>query len=349
MKSPRRAGMILVTTLWLLVGLILIGNYLAMGLEEVQDMALRRQDETRARIAIHDTTATLVYLLATHRMTRAGLDVPPAGDDDYQIARDLGLVDEYGNLNPRPLGTELQLHDRVYLGLDGTEFAIQDENGLLQLSWVQPQSFQRMLRALGIPEAHWDRLRDRLYDYMDPDDFHRVNGAEAKHYREAGLPPPANRSLLTPGEVAKILGWRDFPEIPKNPAWRTQISVFTSGNPYFGTASPETMQWITGVAPAVAESIAQGFSQYDYQGLSSLYRLLLELGTSPENFTAFPSARQRVTVWHSDLGGVAQVHLHLTPLLGRPWEAEYVLPTPRFDRYQQPPTRLEIPLLASGD
>src|SRR5690606_27519206 len=120
--------------------------------------------------------------------------------------------DEMGSLLRDPIGGELAVDDSIYLGLGDTRFAIQDESGLFPLILPDDWHLDAFLASQGVKRELIPKLRDSLLDYIDTDDLRRLNGAEAREYRQARLPEPLNRRLLLPVELDRLLGWNELPE-----------------------------------------------------------------------------------------------------------------------------------------
>ncbi len=75
------------------------------------------------------------------------------------------------------------------------------DQGLLNVGWKT--RFERLAAAMELPRE----LPDCLVDYMDADDNTFPNGAEADEYALLSPPRrPANRPLLTTGELARVKG-----------------------------------------------------------------------------------------------------------------------------------------------
>jgi general secretion pathway protein K len=83
-----------------------------------------------------------------------------------------------------------------------------DESAKIDLNTASELLLKGLLEHVGgtEPEAT-ARLVDAIFDWRDPDDFKRPNGAEEADYRAAGLKQkPANVSFETVTELARVLG-----------------------------------------------------------------------------------------------------------------------------------------------
>jgi len=121
------------------------------------------------------------------------------------------------------LNKEILLYEgEKYLGvskipLNGTEvffnatipvtISLQDTNGLLSLSTLNTQVFDRLLKYAQVPEERRRVIIDSLLDWIDPDDLTRLNGAEKDYYEKEGKPyGPRNYQIQYPEELTLIRG-----------------------------------------------------------------------------------------------------------------------------------------------
>ena len=63
-----------------------------------------------------------------------------------------------------------------------------DEAGKINLNRTDENTFRRIFTNLGIEEPQISILTDSILDWIDPDDLHRINGAENDYYQS--LSPP---------------------------------------------------------------------------------------------------------------------------------------------------------------
>jgi general secretion pathway protein K len=63
-----------------------------------------------------------------------------------------------------------------------------DEAGKININRVDEQTLRRIFTNLGVEDPRRSVLVDSIMDWRDPDDLHRVNGAEDEYYRS--LTPP---------------------------------------------------------------------------------------------------------------------------------------------------------------
>ncbi len=341
----RQRGFILAATLWLLAILTLAAGFFSLWTQRAVDLAVENREDIQARIEMHDSFSGLLYLLASQRMTLAGLTLP----DDPRIVPEISMQEITMNLlegnHVLPVGGELPLDNRAVPGYGGARFALQDEGGLINPNHASEMLLERLLGLLGVPGEERSPLVAKLQDYIDLDDLHRINGAEAYQYRRAGLPPPTNRYLRAPGEARRVLGWAEQTGLWQNSRWREFTTVATGGIPNINTAPALVLQTLPGVDAPTAERIIQA---REIQPLSSIAMLEAVTGQpvllDPLGLRFMATDYLRVTLWHRDSGEMRQYHLRLTAFAdqARPWKILYYLSHPLTDDYRNAP--LHAPL-----
>jgi hypothetical protein len=210
-------GFILAATVWVLAAVTLGAGFFCLWADRAVESARLGQEDLQHQRDMISTRSILLYLLGTQSVNYGGLTTVPQQEEKRN-----SMV---GTISPLT-GTELALTGRVYQGFGSACFSMQDEGGLLGLNVVQPEKLGRLLGVLGVPAADRRPLIDKLLDYTDSNELHRLNGAEAQQYRELGLPPPANRPLLTSWEARNVLDWGTYEQLwEKNPLPRLTTVV----------------------------------------------------------------------------------------------------------------------------
>jgi len=117
----------------------------------------------------------------------------------------LGLSSNYTSTN----ATQNALNATI-LGAKTTiplSISLQDTNGLISLTTLNTQVFDRLLKYAGVPEERRRVIIDSLLDWIDPDDLTRLNGAEKDYYEKEGKPyGPRNYQIQYPEELMLIRG-----------------------------------------------------------------------------------------------------------------------------------------------
>lgn len=324
----RQQGFILAVTLWILAGITIAVAFMTLwAVEQVRDAQVARgQFEDEA--SLHETRDTLLYLIATREKTLAGQPTRALGEDELAVRR----LDEFGGLSHDPVGGELRLDGSVYQGLGSSVFSLQDEAGLFSMVWPASAEMNRFLDIYGVQPERWPRLRDTFLDYVDVDDLSRVNGAEVREYQQGGRPPPPNRRLLVPGELALVSGWGNLPPDKLAP----MIEHIT---PYYmGGINPNTMPaaLLPLRIPGCPETCRRLVEQRRLRPFTSTADLQARLaiqvsGDDALDYRYLADDTLRITLWRRT-GAAWRLHVRLTPLADQqgPWSilAAYPLARP---------------------
>lgn len=110
------------------------------------------------------------------------------------------VSDEISNLKTLPLdGQRISLSDDVYV-------QAQDSNGMLSLVNMNTTSLERLIKKVGGLD-NTSGIIDCYLDWIDEDNFARINGAEESYYRGQGLPySPRNFAFQFKDEFEWING-----------------------------------------------------------------------------------------------------------------------------------------------
>lgn len=165
MRSAER-GVILVALLWILVALSVIGlTFAREGFVEVA-AARNARDLTRAYYAARAGIAAAVFRLYQKRF------VPPVRGVELETVAD--PLDQ-----GKVVGTA---------GEGAYEVEVQDESGKINVNMAGEEQLRSLMEALGIPKPDADVIVDSILDWRDPDNLHRLSGAEDDYYQT--LDPP---------------------------------------------------------------------------------------------------------------------------------------------------------------
>ncbi len=96
----------------------------------------------------------------------------------------------------------------VALGAGEFTYRLSDEESRVNINGAAPDRVDRLLTAVGLDKQVRDVISDSLQDWKDPDDLHRVNGAESEDYY-LKLPVPyraRNGVLQDEAELLQIRG-----------------------------------------------------------------------------------------------------------------------------------------------
>ena len=96
----------------------------------------------------------------------------------------------------------------VELGAGRFSYRLTDEEARINLNTAPPARIDLLLQAFGLDKMERDLIGDSLQDWRDPNEEHRLNGAESEdHYLELAVPYRSkNGNLDSVAELAQIRG-----------------------------------------------------------------------------------------------------------------------------------------------
>lgn len=132
--------------------------------------------------------------------------------------------------------------EKVEFGGGQYSYRISDEEARINLNTSAPDRIDRLLRELGLDKSVRDTIGDSLQDWRDPNDLHRLNGAESDDYY-LKLPVPYRAKNANLDAVRELLQIRGVtPEIyngaPDHPGLAEAVTVKTAGQININTATP---------------------------------------------------------------------------------------------------------------
>ncbi len=315
-RPGRRAGgFILVATLWILAALAVVAAYVANVVEGDVERAIAARQALEDELDRRSTEATLLYLLATTRMSHRGaiLESPqrftPPGENP-----------------PRARGAgELTLGGEPYAGLGRTRFALQEENGLASVNLPGEPQFAAVLRHAGVPRDDLRWIVPRIRDYADLDDSLSLNGAERIDYARLNRPPPANWLLASPVELKRVLGLHGAISESHWRRIRPLLTARVAGRYNFNTMRPEVMASLLDVEEG---ALARLLAEREERPITSLDQVAALTGQRPDIDPDFvnvrPSIALRISLWSQGAREREIIGLTLTPQSDTaPWRKEY--------------------------
>lgn len=318
-------GFILLATLWFLATLTVAASFFALWVQRTLETAQYLREDVQGELDMSNTQAILLYLLTTQRFTIGGLTVPLSPEDKGSSEKEFpeklkkSAILAYAEDSAK--GTEIMFNDQPYFGQGQAYFALQDLGGLINLNTVSEIVLNRLLGILGVEPHLRAPLMAKLYDYIDPDDLHRINGAESYHYKQRHLPPPSNRLLTNPLECKRVMEWAQQTSLWKDNALAQLTMTMIPIYPNFNTAPAQVLQAAYDLTPEGTKRIIElrkTMPFYNVDTLSQVAGQILDIDPVFEaNFYAVPFLR--MTLWHRGGHRMRQIHLKLTPQGNKPW------------------------------
>ncbi len=339
-RTKQNSGFILVTTIWFLLIILLAASTFALWTNRSMNVIIEQSDATKALIDIHSTKATLLYLMATKPMNTAGLVTRSAKSGDTKVFADMDAVRE------AITGEEIFVDGRPYRGLGLARFSLKDEAGFININSRNTNLLKRLLEKEGVPERSSDALIDKILDYTDYDDLHRLQGAEAYHYEQKNMLPPSNKPLNSELELYNVMDWKDV--LDKSPNIINNLSVNSYALINFNAASSTIIGLLNeNLQQEDVELILTERNKLPFENLMEasqrtglpLTQLFESIGT--------PSARAlRLSFWYDSAKIQQQMTIKLTPSSaeGIPWKntSSRDRPIPA-EKFELPLTRI-LPL-----
>lgn len=317
-------GFVLVTTLWALAALALLGAYTNHVVTADVEFAIEDKRVFEAELERRNTEATVTYLLATGRMNHHALILEET--QRFSDPRRDRPLSRFGSLG------ELRVTGAAYAGLGGARFSLQDEGGLIPVNTPKFPPLASFLGRVGIPEGGVAQVIARIEDYIDSDDSLSLNGAERHEYRLRGKEPPLNWLMSSPLELMEVLGIEEL----VSPALWSRLRPLLTMRPVssynFNTMHPEVLaalldldtQGLRGVLEERRKGPLSRLTQVAMLSGKHLEIDAMDVAVVPSNFL-------RLAVWHDILGPRTVVGIELTPLgKSAPWRRDY--------RYSEPAT-----------
>ena len=184
------------------------------------------------------------------------------------VAADSGYVtfDEHGLLTfytPDRLPLAHLPREKVDFAGGQYSYRITDEEARINLNTSPPDRVDRLLQScLGLDKSVRDVIGDSLQDWRDPDEAHRLNGAESEDfYLKLPLPYRAhNAPLVSTTELLQIHGVLETPAIfwgtEERPGLVDVVTVKTGRQININTATPCSLQAL-GLSPAEISQVIQ--------------------------------------------------------------------------------------------
>lgn len=320
MKHQKQAqhGFVLILVLWIIAFMLIGASFFAARIDRAIKLAQNAKYDQQVQRDIFSTRSEILFRMATTPFTREGLGV--------------GLE-------------AIRLDGRAYQGEAETIIRIQDNRGLINLNTADAGQLTRLLAHYGVNTRDTPYLIDALHDYIDADSLRRFNGAEAKDYELAGLPPPRNARLITPAELHGVYGWAR----QKNLWGKDNIEhLFTTSNS--AAINPNTApETVLAILPGMNFELAKALaSRRDQHPLVSETDLSAITGLPVQQylFTLIfvPANSARITQYQPGQSVAISYNVEITPTdMEKPWRIDYFHKVPLSFKYEPPEKTWPLP------
>jgi general secretion pathway protein K len=138
------------------------------------------------------------------------------------------------------------------------EVSITTEEGRLNINAMLTEErrfvLERLFELWGLRPPDAKAVVDCLMDWIDPDDFKRLNGAEKRDYEKEGFTDrPYNRPFQSLDEVALVRGMDMVAEA--NPKWRDSFTLWGNGALDINEAPAELIAVVADVPVSAAATL----------------------------------------------------------------------------------------------
>jgi len=143
-----------------------------------------------------------------------------------------------------------------FYGTMTVQIDISDEESRLNINTIGEPVVKSLFEHAGIPEDSIPELMDSLSDWKDPDDLHRLSGAESDYYEDLDVPYQAkNRPLDMPEELLLIKGFKPGYLYGAEDIAGISSLITTTGLGVNINTAPAEVLVLSGMDPALVEAI----------------------------------------------------------------------------------------------
>ncbi|HTO12968.1 MAG TPA: hypothetical protein VMQ51_15445 [Candidatus Binatia bacterium] len=198
-RAPSERGFALIAVLLVLAFMAIIGAEFAFSMRlEATAARAYKENLIAAHLAEAGLEQAIREIVAEYSWVGLGDEKDPEADKDCPLVF-------YGR-DKQPL--KRLPRKNVPLGGGQFSYCITDEESRININLAQPDRLQRLLEALGLEKADRDTVIDSIADWRDPNEEHRLNGAESEDtYLQLPVPYRSkNGNLDSVGELIQIKG-----------------------------------------------------------------------------------------------------------------------------------------------
>lgn len=195
----KQSGVALLAVLAVSVALSLLIASATVMMQRQLTIAQDAKELFFEKAAVHKKTQELSYLLATQRITRAGISTG---------LRESGSKRIDGRFTSTLTGDEIRVdgleNKAIVDGVD-VSFSIQAMDGLIPINTSSNLWLKQWLSSNGLNTFEITKFVDRLADYADENDWSRPAGAEKYAYASKAMQVPTNFLLQRCTEIFNVI------------------------------------------------------------------------------------------------------------------------------------------------
>lgn len=317
--SPPRTqqGFILAATLWTLAIMFIVVGIFHSYVQQKLQVGIQAKANLQQRLERHSTEQTLLYFLASSRMTRAGMTFTQQPDEAF--------INEDGLLISDAVGDELTLDSAIYRGIGETRFAVQELSGLVAINALNSLDLAAIINKYDPNPVVRTQLISRLQDYIDANDRVSLSGAEQDDYTRQQLPLPTNDYLRSEAELFRVMGWGEWLDNHPEVEWQTWFSARKDSVMNLNTMPKTLLMQYLGLSEELADQLVRERKTNPFRSVEDFtLRTTLPIDLGEDKYRFFPSSELRISLWNKGGGQAQVISLQLTPngLYG-PWLVNY--------------------------
>ena len=329
-RQRAQQGFILAATLWTLAIMFIVVGIFHSYVQQKLQVGMQAKASLQQRLDRHSTEQTLLYFLASSRMTRSGMTFSQQLDEEF-------LTDE-GLLITDAVGDELTLDGAVYRGIGETRFSVQELSGLVAINVPNPMDLAAIIDKYDPNPVVRTQLISRLQDYIDANELVSLSGAERDDYARQQLPLPTNDYLRSEAELFRVMGWSDWLDAHPQVDWQSWFSVRKDSVMNLNTMPKTLLTNYLGLSEELAEQLVQERKANPFRSVIDFaLRTNLPIDLNEDKYRFFPSNELRISLWNKGGGQAQVISLQLTPngLYG-PWLVNYEYSVQRGNDNNEP-------------
>ena len=195
-------GFVLVGVIWFLACMTLVVAAAMLWIERSREGLEAQRQLLQQRFEERTMLSRVTWLIATHRLTVAGLTTPES------------RVADIGGMDPSilPAGAEIPMDGREYCLANGVCVTLIDRASRISLSGSEPVVLRSLLVNFGVPLENTPQMLVELAVYLK----------SASNASNAGV---TMRSLRSPMEVFLLPAWRPWEELLVSRGWNDLVAV----------------------------------------------------------------------------------------------------------------------------
>ena len=193
-RTRRRSGMALILAMWMVILLTMLVGSLAWQMHMEAELSSQQRKRFHCEQIARSGIQWGMFVL------RKSTNPPVEGDDRYDETFRLAAVNLSNGVGVRGL--------TLPLGEGEFSVDIMPEQGRVNVNTMTEEDWDLLLTTAGVPDDLHDSLKGAFFDWTDPNDLSRLNGAESDDdfYRDAGY-KVKNAPLDTIDELLLIKGF----------------------------------------------------------------------------------------------------------------------------------------------